>query len=153
MPGFPAALLTVFPEQGAGVDGLLVFDEAANLPSIDQREARYERREISSGELEIFGEIPATCALFVYEAITHLPVHREEPKILQSYLDAVLQGFLREHGREGVERFVRETRNFHIAVKKDRDKPNYPRAISLAEEEIAYFDALLQSAGVTFVEE
>lgn len=151
MPGFPAALLTVLPEQGAGVDGLLVFDDAANLPSIDQREARYERHEISSNELEIFGEVPADCAIFVYQAITYLPPHREEPKILQSYLDAVLQGFLREHGRDGVQRFVSETRNFQIAIQRDREKPIYPRAVRLTNEEADFFDALLESAGVTYL--
>lgn len=148
MPGFPAALLTVLPEPGGDVDGLLVFDKAANLPAIDAREARYERFELSGAELEIFGDAPAQCTVYVYQAISYLPPHRQEPRILQSYLDAVLQGFLREHGRAGVERFVSSTRNFHFAVHGDRDDPVYPRAVTLSAFEQDYFDALLAEAGI-----
>jgi hypothetical protein len=152
MPGFPAALLTVLPEAGATVDGLLVFDRAENLPAIDQREARYERHEVQPGEIEIFGRVPADCTIHVYQAISYLPPHREEPKILQSYLDAVLQGFLREHGKAGVERFVAGTRNFHISIQADRHKPIYPRAVELTPAERAYFDEVLQRAGVRFAD-
>jgi hypothetical protein len=152
MPGFPAALLTILPEDGCVVDGLLVFDSAANLPAIDRREARYERHVVTSEELELLGPAPGSCAVYVYQAISHLPPHKEEPRILQSYLDVVLQGFLQEHGRAGVERFIAETRNFHIEVLTDRSRPIYPRAVSLTAQEAEYFDALLEKAEVKYIE-
>jgi len=152
MPGFPAALLTVVPEEGGAVDGLLVFDDVANLAAIDAREARYERVELLPEELELLGQTPVRCTAYVYQAITYLPPHQEEPKILQSYLDAVLQGFLREHGQSGVERFIRTTGNFHIAVHPDRENPVYPRAVALSTHERDYFDALLAEAGIRIAE-
>jgi hypothetical protein len=92
--GFPAALLTVREEEGAGCDGLLVFDRAENLAAIDAREARYRRVAIEPGALELRNQWPADCPIWVYVAQEELPVHPEPPTILQSYLDAVMLGFL-----------------------------------------------------------
>ncbi|MFC5585907.1 gamma-glutamylcyclotransferase family protein [Nitratireductor kimnyeongensis] len=135
------ALLSVRREPGAVVDGLLVLDRAENLPAVDLREERYKRVSITADELELSGAVPAGCALYVYEACVF---DGAEPlEIIQSYLDAVLQGFLREHGRDGVERFVHETDGFDLAVIADRKAPTYPRAVTLRHEEEVYFDALL----------
>lgn len=148
MPGFPAALLTVFPEKECAVDGLLVYDRIENLPAIDAREARYERVPVLPGEIEILGSAPVACPIYVYQAITTVPPHRQAPKILQSYLDAVMQGFLREFGEDGVRRFISTTRNFDIAIHPDRHKPIYPRAVKLAGDERDLFDTLLGQAGI-----
>lgn len=147
MPGFPAALLTVREESGAGCDGLLVFDRAENLAAIDAREARYRRVPVDANSLELEANLLADCPIWVYVAEEHLPVHREPPTILQSYLDAVMLGFLQEHGDEGLDRFLAETHLFDLPIHIDRQAPIYPRAVPLGPELAGRFDALLAKRG------
>jgi hypothetical protein len=147
MPGFPAALLTVREEPGAGCDGLLVFDRAENLAAIDAREARYRRVAIDPGSLELKANLRADCPIWLYVAEEHLPFHREPPTILQSYLDAVMLGFLQEHGDEGLDRFLAETHLFDLPIHIDRQAPLYPRAVPLGPELAGRFDALLAERG------
>lgn len=135
------ALLSVRRDPAAVIDGLLVVDRAENLAAVDQREERYRRVSLTPSDLELSAELPAGCSLYVYEASADQASVRLE--IIQSYLDAVLQGFLREYGRAGVERFVRETEGFDATVIADRKTPGYPRAVRLEADEEAYFDALI----------
>jgi hypothetical protein len=140
MPGFPAALLTVREEMEAVCDGLLVIDRAENLAAVDAREARYRRIAIPAGQLETELVLPEDCPAFVYVADDDVPPHPQPPKILRSYLDAVLQGFLQVHGEEGVRRFFAETHGFDTPVHDDRQQPVYPRAVTLSETERALFE-------------
>ncbi|WP_404932991.1 gamma-glutamylcyclotransferase family protein [Nitratireductor sp. L15S-10] len=139
--GSSRALLSVRRDSCSTIDGLLVIDRAENLAAVDLREERYRRVRLDAAELELSADLPSDCPLYVYEASAALGNVRLE--IIQSYLDAVLQGFLREHGRAGVERFVRDTDGFDAAVIADRKTPTYPRAVTLEAEEEAFFDALL----------
>ncbi|ATU91261.1 gamma-glutamylcyclotransferase family protein [Phyllobacterium zundukense] len=152
MPGFPAALLSVRREEGASVDGLLVFDHLDNLPAVDLREAHYHRRSVLLEHVETRTPLLDGCPLFVYEAQHDVPLHPEPPRILQSYLDAVMQGFLIEHGDAGLARFVQETHHFDTPIYKDRAAPAYPRAVSLNDRETSLFDRLLADRGALFIE-
>jgi hypothetical protein len=143
MPGFPAALLTVRPLAGAVCDGLLVFDRAENLAAVDAREMRYRRIPVPRERLETDAAVPGGCPVFVYEAEPDLPLHPEPPVILRSYLDAVLQGFLVEHGEDGLMRFLAETDGFDTPIHDDRAAPVYPRAVSLDEAQRLLFERLL----------
>jgi hypothetical protein len=143
MPGFPAALLTVRPEEGAGCDGLLVFDRAQNLAAIDAREARYRRVALTPSDLDLARPAPADCPIWLYVAQEELPPHPEPPAILQSYLDAVMLGFLREHGEAGLQRFLDETDVFDLMLHADRHDPAYPRAVALEAAIAERFDALV----------
>lgn len=143
MPGFPAALLTVRPEADAACDGLLVVDRADNLAAVDAREARYRRVRLSSEALDLGGVLPRDCPVYVYEAVADLPLHPDPPKILRSYLDAVMQGFLVEHGEDGLRRLVAETDGFDTPIHDDRHAPVYPRAVALSAIERGLFDRIL----------
>ncbi len=147
MPGFPAALLSIRPDQNAVCDGLVVFDRAENLAAVDAREARYRRVALPAASLETVAPLPDGLPLHVYLAQTDIPPHPEPPMILRSYLDAVLQGFLAEHGEAGVRRFVAETEGFVTPIHDDRARPIYPRAVDLAAHEVALFEALLSRIG------
>jgi hypothetical protein len=144
MPGFPAALLTIRPEEGCWTDGLLVIDHADNLAAIDAREARYDRVALDAADLDIAQPLAPDIPAYVYVAQEHLPVHPAPPMILRSYLDAVLQGFLEVHGEAGVARFLSETEGFDFIVHEDAEAPVYPRAVKLAQAQRATLDALLR---------
>jgi hypothetical protein len=143
MPGFPAALLTVREEEGAFCDGLLVVDNAANLAAVDAREARYRRVALPLETLETARPVPSDLPVFVYVADEQVPLHADPPKILRSYLDAVLQGFLHVHGEDGLRGFLSETHGFDTPVHDDRATPIYPRAVSLEDAERELFERLL----------
>lgn len=146
------SLLTARRDPGMAIDGLLVFDRLENLPAVDLREKDYQRHEIPAGDLSLSGDgVPAGCPIFIYEADP--PAEGlESPPILQSYLDAVLQGFQREHGLDGLKEFIALTGNFETPVLRDRDWPIYPRAVTLAAEESALYDELLARRGVSYIE-
>lgn len=137
----PIALLSAMRAPGNRLDGLLVFDHADNLPSVDEREAGYNRHALSSGDLETELPIPAGCPLYIYEA--RKPVRPDHPHvILQSYLDAVLQGYRRQYGADAVDRFVAVTEGFDTPLLTDRNDPLYPRAVVLTDEERAHIDGV-----------
>lgn len=149
MPGFPAALLTVRREPDHVCDGVLIIDRAENLAAVDAREARYRRVRLSAREVELSEAGDIGIPAYVYEADPELPPHREPPMILQSYLDAVMQGFLAMHGEAGLRRFLAETHGFaEISIRPDRERPTYPRAVMLSEADRTLFDALYREYGL-----
>ncbi len=151
MPGFPAALLSIRRDPDFICDGLLVFDRAENLAAVDAREARYRRLPVDLRALDTEEPLPPGVPVYVYEADVDIPHHPEPPKILRSYLDAVLQGFLSEHGEDGVRRFIEETEGFDTPVHEDRSAPLYPRAVMLNNQERTLFETVLEMrvAGVS----
>ncbi|HMF67230.1 MAG TPA: hypothetical protein VK602_06430, partial [Phyllobacterium sp.] len=68
------------------------------------------------------------------------------------YLDAVMQGFLVEHGEEGLRHFVFKTAYFNTPIYKDRPSPTYPHAVKLSDKEIDMFDRLLAEIGANFTD-
>ncbi|MCP4319395.1 MAG: gamma-glutamylcyclotransferase [Hyphomicrobiales bacterium] len=147
----PTSLLSARKVPGSVIDGLLVFDRLSNLPSVDEREFTYDRIAVPYERLEVIDGQKTDCDVYVYEAQSNGASHDPEHPILQSYLDAVLQGFLREFGRRGVHGFLETTDGFERTVHTDRHDPVYPRAVRLAEEERQFFDAVLAEYGTRFV--
>ena len=150
--GLTPSLLTAHRAEGAAIDGLLVIDLAVNLPVVDAREFRYHRRDITLAELTFDAarterdtglRLDPGTRLHVYEARTEHPETVGPSPILRSYLDAVMQGFLREFGEGGVHRFVAETGAFHMPIHEDRHQPLYPRAVALSAAEAELFDLAL----------
>ena len=63
--------------------------------------------------------------------------------MLLSYLDVVVQGYLREFGEQGVQRFFDTTDGWDAPVLNDRADPVYPRHRTLNEQERALVDDML----------
>jgi hypothetical protein len=121
-------------------------DRASNLPQVDERETNYDRRKLSLDGLHSPVDLSQiSCDFYVYQAQKNLVNLDPRPPILQSYLDAVLQGFLRIYGNKGVEDFVNDTANFHTPILQDRDTPKYPRSVELKPEEQDLIDYILRS--------
>ncbi len=60
--------------------------------------------------------------------------------ILLSYLDVVVQGYLREFGEDGARRFFETTDGWNVPVLDDRAAPLYPRHCTLTPQERAFVD-------------
>ena len=147
------SLLTARPSKSHMTKGVIVFDLAKNLPDVDKREHNYDRRTIQHEDIDIDDEFrDLDCDFFVYEAHKHDNPPADNPPILQSYLDAVLQGFLNIYGETGVENFVASTANFHTPILQDRDTPRYPRSVSLSHRERELIDYFLrQNQDISFI--
>lgn len=139
------AFLSVEPAEDATIDGLLVFDHRSSLPSLDEREALYDRVPIKHDDLAALDPSPISTVTELYLYVAQQPPAQSDASILRSYLDAVMQGYLEQFGEDGLERFIQTTSNFGCPIKEDRTQPLYPRSVQLSSEETALFDRLLPS--------
>lgn len=143
------ALLSVKPDETHTTQGVVVYDHADHLPSVDEREAGYRRRVVMPGHVEIEAMPLSDVPLFIYEASRAEETAAETGAfVLQSYLDAVMQGFLALYGEAGVRRFVEETEGFETTLLCDRERPLYPRSVTLHDGERALFDELVAERGM-----
>lgn len=127
--------LSVVADAGGAIDGLVVtFDDAA-WPIIREREKNYDPAPLP-GEPDVL--------VFRAKPEADRPGDADHP-IHLSYVDTTLQGFLREFGEEGAQRFIASTEGWHVPLVDDRAAPTYPRAQVLTARERAVVDALLES--------
>ncbi len=145
------ALLSVRRDSEAAIDGVVVYDRADQLAAVDARECDYDRRLVQPPDLVIRPDAPVRTPVYLYEGRRDREItEARRAPILQSYLDAVMQGFLAVHGESGLERFVAETEGFETTILRDRDAPRYPRSVALRPGEVERFDALLAARGAIF---
>ncbi|KAA0970593.1 gamma-glutamylcyclotransferase [Aureimonas fodinaquatilis] len=137
------ALLSVREQASCATQGVVVYELAEHLPLVDEREIGYLRQVVDRERVRVENPPGLDVPLFIYEGRRDTPTAEQAGGyILQSYLDAVLQGFHALYGREGVMRFVRETEGFGVALLGDRAEPRYPRSVQLEPGEADFFDAL-----------
>lgn len=153
--GQDVALLSVEPHAEGSILGMLVIDRREHLDHVDRREARYDRVPVEHHTLELLQGDAGTDVtdlpeeIFVYVGRAQ-PADESPPFLLQSYLDAVMAGFLREFGEAGLAHFLETTHGFERSMILDRGEPRYSRAVRVEAEIGERFDDLLRSAGVRF---
>lgn len=151
--GRGACALTVRPDPGSAIRGVLVSEPLAGLAALDRREARYDRVDGISRHFrpdEEGAAIPGD--VFLYRAkAEHYRWGDVEFPILQSYLDCVLAGFHEVWGKAGVDHFLDTTDGWHAPILADRRAPNYPRAVRLPDDLAGYFDRRLAALGVRWI--
>ncbi|WP_425045129.1 gamma-glutamylcyclotransferase family protein [Primorskyibacter sp. S87] len=134
----PVAFLTAIPDPDTEIDGMIAHVPNDDWSALDQREWAYDR-------------IPATGSIThpikhpVEIAVYAVPPNRQaEPSnrhpVLLSYLDVVVQGYLRNYGVEGARRFFETTDGWDAPVLDDRIEPRYPRHQQLRPEETNFVD-------------
>ncbi|WP_422025653.1 gamma-glutamylcyclotransferase family protein [Roseovarius sp.] len=137
----PVAYLTVIPDPTAEIDGLIAPVPAADWAALDEREGAYDRvaaREQITHGLAHHPEI----AVYTIPEGKHGAPDETCPALL-SYIDVVVQGYLREFGEQGVQRFFDTTDGWDAPVLDDRNDPVYPRHRTLNEHERALVDDML----------
>jgi len=142
----PVAYLTAEPAPGFTLDGLIAAVLGGDWTALDQREYAYDRHAVGK---VVDHELAARIDVHVYA----IPKGLAEPPdirhpILLSYLDTVVQGYLREFGPAGAEAFFATTGGWDAPVLNDRDAPRYPRAQMLDAAERDAVDAGLKARGV-----
>ncbi|MEM8823794.1 MAG: gamma-glutamylcyclotransferase family protein [Pseudomonadota bacterium] len=124
----PVAFLTVVPDDDAAIDGLAASIPNADWSALDEREAAYLRAPLPEGP-----------SIYHIPDGLHGPATETHP-ILRSYIDTVVQGYLREFGKDGVARLFATTAGWDAPIRDDRAAPIYSRAQMLTPEETELVD-------------
>jgi len=143
------AFLTAVEAHGEELDGLIAAVPGADWGALDEREWAYHRLPV----VEIDHEHPPLSDIQIYRTKAE---HDADPSsdhpILLSYVDVVVQGYLREFGRDGADRFFASTHGWNVSVLDDRTAPIYPRHQSLTIEEMAFVDRCLADRAQVFTD-
>lgn len=144
LPDRAVSILTVRRDPLSQIDGLVCAVNDADWEALDEREAAYDRGEIDTDH--------GPAALYEVPMASTSPGDASKPIVL-SYLDAVLQGYLRAFGDGGAVRFMRSTTGWTVPVLNDRAAPKYPRAVQLSDDDRRIIDHLLEVQAVQIVQE
>ncbi len=147
-PKLPATLTGV-PDEGSEIDGLIAGVPGDDWAALDERERGYGRHHVTD---TVAHPVERALAVQVYAVPRSSFRSDADPApILLSYLDVVLQGYLREFGADGVDRFFATTRGWDRPVSDDRAEPLYPRHQLLTADERGLVTELLSSKGAVIV--
>lgn len=146
----PVSFLTAVPCEGGEIDGLIAHVPGDDWAALDERERAYARVPAEDMIAHPLPEPPGSIAIYAIAQGEHFDPTEENP-ILLSYLDVVIQGFLREFGEEGAARFIETTSGWDAPVLDDRARPVYPRHQSLTAGERAFVDGELAALGARII--
>lgn len=145
LPGFRRAWRASGRTARGGVCSLsVVVDETALIEGLAITFAESERDTLTTREHR-YVPLPLPDGAVIYQAEPAIDRYGDPDHPIElSYVDVILQGYLREFGLAGAERFMSTTEGWHVPIRDDRAAPNYPRAQRLSEEERAIVDRLLE---------
>ncbi|WP_050929072.1 gamma-glutamylcyclotransferase family protein [Aestuariivita boseongensis] len=145
----PVAFLTAIPDPGCTIDGMIAHVPDDDWQALDAREWAYDRlpvtEQVSHGLKSL-----ADIAVYAVPEGRHTRPSEAYP-VLMSYLDVVVQGYLRVFGESGAERFFDTTDGWGSPILNDRAEPRYPRHQQLSSEERDFVDAQLARRSVTVI--
>ena len=120
--------LSVIPDEGTTLMGVVAGVPDGDWAALDQREAAYKRHDVSH-------QVDHTGPTAVYQVRSEHIAPQDSHPILQSYLDVVAQGYLRMFGERGVAHFFETTDGWDAPILDDRADPIYPRHQKLTLDE------------------
>lgn len=146
----PVAFLTAIPDPDCTIDGLIAHVPQNDWAALDQREWAYDR---VSATHAVSHTVPHDIEIAVYAvpADRHTQPTDRHP-ILLSYLDVVVQGYLREFGPTGADAFFATTDGWNTSILNDRPAPRYPRHKQLTSDETAFIDTRLASTAAKIID-
>ncbi|SHJ15277.1 Gamma-glutamyl cyclotransferase, AIG2-like [Shimia gijangensis] len=145
----PVAYLTAVPDPSAEIDGLIAHVPNDDWAALDYRERAYDRLPVCD-QINHPKDDPISVAVYTVPHGKHgLPT--EEHPVLLSYIDVVVQGYLRQFGEAGVADFFATTSGWSAPVLNDRENPIYPRHQRLSSDERQLVDDNLMRINVEFL--
>lgn len=145
----PVAFLTAIPAPGTEIDGLIAHVPGGDWQALDQREWAYDRVPATRSVRHPV-RAPIDIAVYAVPESRHTAPTDRYPLLL-SYLDVVIQGYLREFGESGADRFFDTTKGWDTPILDDRGTPRYPRHQQLTADQTAYVDDRLAALKVRIV--
>ena len=145
----PVAYLTVVPDATTEIDGLIAAVPGDDWAALDERESAYDRVAAAHQISHTLPHMPEI-AVYAIPQGRHSGVTETHPALL-SYIDVVVQGYLREFGESGAQHFFDTTDGWDAPVLDDRADPLYPRHRHLSLDERAFVDDQLRARDVRFL--
>lgn len=145
----PVAFLTAIRDPGCTIEGLIAQVPNDDWEALDQREWAYDRIPARGSVYHPLSYDPEI-AVYAVSNDKQNPGCTDYP-VLLSYIDVVVQGYLREFGEEGATRFFETTSGWNTPILNDRAAPRYPRHQQLESWQSAFVDAKLKELSVHFV--
>lgn len=144
------AFLTAIPDPETEIEGMIAHVPGGDWVALDQREWAYDRIPATEA---VTHAVPREIEIAVYAVpeSRHTSDRTLYP-ILMSYLDVVVQGYLREFGEGGADRFFATTDGWDAPILNDRAAPRYPRNQQLNAAETRFVDDRLALVGATVVD-
>lgn len=137
----PIAYLSIVPALEAQIAGLIAEVPDADWAALDVREKGYDRLGASDAISHALKAEPDVQVYAVPET-ARAGVSEKHPVML-SYVDVVVQGYLREFGEAGAVSFFDTTDGWDCPFVDDRANPVYPRHQKLSADETAFVDTEL----------
>ncbi|WP_074221697.1 gamma-glutamylcyclotransferase family protein [Rhodovulum sp. ES.010] len=144
------AYLSAVPAEGGVIDGLIASVPGHDWAALDERERAYNRHAVSHTVEHEAGH-PVYVQVYSVPG-THAAAPTIRHPILLSYIDVVVQGYLREFGKDGARRFFETTDGWDAPILNDRTRPIYQRHQMLTGDEYAFVDQELTGRDATIVE-
>jgi len=134
----PRPILTVEPSPDVTIEGLIAHVPDGDWQALDAREAEYDRIIVDES---IDYDATQTVSVSCYTIPDNkFPKSHPPRPIYLSYLDVVVQGYLREFGQAGVRQFFETTVGWEAPIYDDRSEPIYPRHQILSQSELRLVD-------------
>ena len=133
----PAAFLSVVPDPDCVIDGMIARVPAGDWAALDQREWAYDR---ISTKGSVTHQQSEDIDISVYAVPSDAQSRHASHPLFLSYLDVVVQGYLRVFGPDGADRFFATTDGWDTPILNDRAQPRYPRHQQLSPDESAFVD-------------
>ncbi|WP_322865426.1 gamma-glutamylcyclotransferase [Aquicoccus sp. G2-2] len=146
----PVAFLTVIRDPACIIDGMIAHVPGNDWLALDQRERAYSRQEAAADIAHPLPAPPTSIALYAIPDGAHGQPDSAHP-VLLSYLDVVIQGYLRHFGETGARRFFESTSGWDAPIMDDRAAPLYPRHQTLSTPERSFVDTELARLGATII--
>ncbi len=143
------AFLSAEPAPGVEIEGLIAQVPGGDWSALDIREHGYQRHPIKE-RLAHAATRSVSAQIYAIPPARGAEAGRRHP-ILLSYLDVVVQGYLREFGEAGAERFFVTTTGWEAPVLDDRTDPRYPRHQRLTPSERGFVDDQLVALGMRII--
>lgn len=145
--------LTVREVAGSAIRGVMAREPRARLGELERREARYRKVEAVGNAFRCEAlQQQGPEDLFLFKAVPgHCRWGSASHPILQSYLDCVLAGFFRIWGAAGIDHFLETTDGWHVPILTDRERPHYPRRVTLEPKLAGLIDDRLEALGVSYI--
>lgn len=142
----PVAFLTAVRDPDTTIEGLIAQVPGDDWQALDQREWAYDRIPVRGSVRHDLAYDPDIAVYAVAEGRQR--AGSSDYPVLLSYIDVVVQGYLREYGEAGALRFFETTSGWDTPVLNDRAEPRYPRHQQLEREQTDFVDAQLKRLGV-----
>lgn len=144
------AFLTAVPCNDSRIFGLMAEVPNGDWIALDEREYAYDRVG-ATHHVDHDLNLPHEVSIYAIPEGQHFTPTEDHP-ILLSYLDTVLQGYLKEFGEDGVLAFFDTTDGWQAPILDDRNQPVYPRHQLLSKSEKVLVESHLQRLSCKIIE-